>query len=161
MRRRPRGLTLIEVTVSIAVVTIVILAAIGTRYLAVKQAVRADAYNTAGRIGLLLLEGWRSTDLDIYEPLVRLGGQISISQSTTGPDVTAAGFNLYTSPDGYAHYDIVQGPRHYYATLGYTDVDPTVGAERPPVLHVTVAFRHDYGAWDASSANYVQLTTYK
>jgi len=161
-RGQARGLTLIEVMVSIAVVTVIIVAAIGTRYLVVKQAVRADAYNTAGRIGLLLLEGWRSTDLAIYKPLVRLSGQLSIGKSTVGPDVTAAGFNLYTSPDGCAHYEIVQGPRHYYATLGYKNAVGAVGTERPYTIHVAVGFLNSYNTWDASKAiNYIRLTSYR
>jgi type II secretory pathway pseudopilin PulG len=155
-------MTLIEVMVSIALATIIILGALMVRYYAVRQAVRADAYETAGRIGQLFLEGWRSTELQYYEPYDRLAGQLPITVAGAGYDVTDAVDFLYTSPLGSSHYDIFTDNIHYNATLGYMNAITTAGAERPQVIHVTVAFRNDYQAGDVSTgAIYLRLTTNK
>ena len=155
-------MSLIEVMISITLVTIIILGAIMVRYYAVRHAVRADAYETAARIGQLFLEGWRSTELQYYEPYNRLTGQIPITVAGAGYNVTNDGFTLYTSPLGNSHYDIFTDNIHYNVTLGYKNAVATPGSERPQVIHVTVAFRHDYQAGDVSTgANYLRLTTNK
>lgn len=143
-------MTLIEVMVSILLITIVVVAALGARYLAVKQARRADAYNTAGRLGLLLLEGWRSTgEPRDYDPEARFSGQMTITGGATGP----------TAPTGFTAldtYHVVQDNVNYYATLAYDEP-----ADAPAVLHVTVGFRHQYQAGTISETdNFVRLTTY-
>ena len=139
-----------EVSVSIAVVTAVVLAALGTRYLAVRQAVRGDAYNTAGRIGLLLLEGWRSSSTpSTYNPVVKFAGQLTLT-AAAGP-VAPSGFTALGS------YRVVLDGRNYYVTLAYKNATTTA----PATLHVTVGFRQNYQAGSLSAGdNYVRLTTY-
>jgi len=155
-------MTLIEVMVSILLVTTIIFGALMVRYHAVRQAVRADAYETAGRIGQLLLEGWRSTELEVYDPNERFPDQLLFEEAAAGPDVSADGFTEYTTPTGITYYEITFGNRHYYATLGYRSAVLTEGAERPPVIHVTVAFQNNYATWDGTTnLNYVKLTSHK
>ena len=147
-------MTLIEVMVSILLITIVVVAALGARYIGVKQARRADAYNTAGRLGLLLLEGWRSTGMhSAYDPVTRFSGQMTITDGASGPGApTDLAFTLNNTS-----YHIVQDNVNYYATLAYND-ETTMA---PAVLHVTVAFRHTYGEGTISETdNLVQLRTY-
>jgi len=159
---RAAGTSLIEVSVSILLVTVVILGALMVRYHAVKQAVRGDAYETAARVGQLLLEGWRSTEWDAYDPNDRFPDQLMFQEAVDGPDVTADGFELYTSPSGVTHYEAILNNRHYYATLGYMDPVGTEGAEKPRVIHVSVGFLNGYSAWDtAANINYVKLTSQK
>jgi type II secretory pathway pseudopilin PulG len=161
-RTHTQGMSLIEVMVSVLLVTVIILGALMVRYYAVKHGVRADAYETAARVGQLLLEGWRSTDLDVYDPNDRFPDQLLFVEAADGPDVAADGFTTYVTPTGISHYDITLDHRHYYATLGYKPAVVTVGAEVPPMIHVAVAFENDYGTWDTSdAANYVKLTSYK
>lgn len=150
-RTRWRGLTLVEVMISILLIAIVIVAALGARYLAVKQARRADAYNTAGRLGLLLLEGWRSTGVhSAYDPAARFSGQMTITGGAGGP-AAPTGFTTLDT------YHVVQDNVNYYATLAYIDETTTA----PAVLHVTVGFRHQYQAGTiAETDNFVRLTTY-
>ena len=162
-QRRSRGLTLMEVSVSIAVVTVIILAAIGTRYLAVKQAVRADAYNTAGRIGLLLLEGWRSSgEPNAYDALAKLGTQFTspdlMESVASGGPATPSGFITLVRPGSTnPYYHFVLDRRHYYVTLAYKNATTTA----PATLHVTVGFRQNYQVGSLSAEdNYVRLTTY-
>jgi len=155
-------MTLIEVMVSITLVTVVILGALMVRYHAVKQAARGDAYETAARIGQLLLEGWRSTDMDVYEPNDRFPDQLMFQQADAGPDVTADGFTQYVSPRGVTNYEVIFNNRHYYATLGYVPAVTTSGSEVPPVIHVSVGFLNGYGVWDSAvNINYVKLTSHK
>ena len=151
-RGNSHGFTLVEVMVSILVITIIVVAAMGARYLAVRQARRADAQNTAGRIALLLLEGWRSTGIHSdYDPEARFSGQMTITAGAGGP-ATPTGFTTL----GNTSYHIVQDNVNYYATLAYDEP-----ADAPAVLHVTVAFRHQYQAGAISETdNLVQLTTY-
>jgi hypothetical protein len=158
-----RGMSLIEVTISITLVTMIVLGALMVRYHAVKHAVRADAYSTAGRIGQLFLEGWRSVpDANGYEPYDRLTGQVPITVVDSGPDVTSDSFTTYTSPKSNTYYEVVLDGRYFYVALGKIAPIMTVGAERPEAIHVAVAFRNDYGPGDISSgASTVRLTTYK
>ena len=160
--RRQAGMTLMEVMISIVLVTVIILGALMVRYHAVKQAVRADAYETAARIGQLLLEGWRSTELLVYDPNDRFPDQLMFQEALDGPDVTADGFTLYTGPSAISHYEVIFNARHYYATLGYIPAVTTAGSEKPPVIHVAVGFLNNYGVWDgAANINYVKLTSHK
>jgi len=150
-RTRTRGFTLTEVMVSILLVTTIILAAIGTRYLAVKQARRGDAYGTAGKLGLMLLEAWRSSATPAtYDPITTFAGQMTVSTSGTGPP----------APTGFTtlgRYRIVLDNVNYYPTLAYVNATTT----QPAVLHVSVAFKHSYQAGTiATGDNTVRLTTY-
>ena len=153
---RSRGFTLVEVAVSILLVATIILAALGVRYLAVKQARRGDAYNTAGKLGQMLLEGWRSSGAPAtYDPIARFAGQtvIVITTTTMAPP----------APTGFTtlgRYQVVLDNVNYYVTLAYINED--VMTQQPAVLHAVVGFRHNYQAASvATSANYVRLTTYK
>ena len=165
-RARSQGLTLIEVVVSILLVTIIVMAAMAARYLTVKQAVRADAYNTAGRLALLLLEGWRSTQPALYDPTVAgsplssLSPTVTIARCAKGlcPDVPSIEFNSLNDTG----YLVVADRMNFYVTLAYTIPDLTENAWHPARLHVGVAFLNNYGIGDASaSPNRVSLTTYR
>ncbi len=150
-RRNSHGFTLVEVMVSILLIATIVVAAMGARYLAVRQARRGDAHNTAGKIALLLLEGWRSTAApSAYDPVARFSGQMTINDGGPGPDAPAGFTTLDTC-------HIVQDNVNYYATLAYIDATETA----PAVLHVTVGFRHQYQAGTLSETdNFVRLTTY-
>ena len=154
--RRSRGFTLVEVALSILLVTVIVLAAMSVRYLAVKQARRGDAYNTAGKLGQMLLEGWRSSGApNTYNPITRFAGQtaIVITTSTMAPP----------APSGFTtlgRYQVVLDNVNYYVTLAY--INENVMTQQPAVLHAVVGFRHNYEAASvATSGNYVRLTTYK
>jgi type II secretory pathway pseudopilin PulG len=149
------GFTLVEVAVSILLAVIVVTAAMLARYNSVRQARRADAYNGAGRLALLLLEGWRSyaapTD---YNPVANFGSSsavhMTISTSGTGP--SAPDFDQVLG-----RYLVVLDHANYYVTLAYTE--KTTG--HPAKLHAAVAFRSQYDTGSVSdSANIVRLTTY-
>jgi type II secretory pathway pseudopilin PulG len=145
------GFTLIEATITMAVVTAIVTASLGARYYAVQQARRGDAYNGAGRVGLLLLEGWRSTTTPAgYDPVAQFTSKITISTSATGP-ATPSGFTKLGS------YHVLLDNVHYYATLAYINATATA----PTKLHVCVGWKPHFEAGDmSSSGQYVRLTTY-
>jgi len=150
-RTGSRGFTLAETTISIAVVTSIILASLTARYLTIQQAKRGDAYNNAGKLGLLLLEGWRgSTTLVGYDPVTRFTGQMTISTSGTGP-AEPSGFTKLGS------YRVVLDNMNLYATLAYMDATTTT----PAKIHVCVGYRSHFEAGSLTSgATYVHLTTF-
>lgn len=150
-RPRRRGFTLIEVAVSILLATVVILGAMMARYHSVRQARRADAYNGAGRLALLMLEGWRSYAApDQYTPLTNFAGYFSTFTTGTGPAAPTG----FTTLGGYR---VILDNTNYYVTLAYVAKTTTA----PAKLHAAVAFRHQYDAGSvASGANVVRLTTY-
>ena len=139
--------------VSIVVIATVVLAAMGTRYLSVRQAQRGDAYNTAGRLGLLLLEGWRSMGIhSAYDPATRFSGQMAITDGASGP-AAPTGFTTLNNTS----YHIVQDNMNFYATLAY--IEET--ADDPAMLHVTIGFRDHYETGTLSETDtFVRLTTY-
>lgn len=161
-RRRAGGMTLIEVAVSMVMVVLVVSGSMMVRYHAVKHAVRADAYVTASRVAQLFLEGWRSTELNVYEPYTRLHEQLAtLEGSGAGPGLPA-GFTMYTSPLGEDYYEILLDGIHFYATLGYIGPVTTVGSERPPVIHAAVGFMANHGEWDGTGKfTIVRLTSIK
>jgi len=150
---------LIEVMLSILVVTTIILAALASRYLSVRQARRGDAYNMAGNLGLLLVEGWRSTEPTLYNPTALLGSfnpHMTVTSGATGCPAAPGGFTTLNT------YRVVLDNMNFYVRLAYANPDLTVGAEHPAQLHAGVTFRNHYEAGDAStSSNYVGLTTYR
>lgn len=61
---------MVEVTIAMAVLTIIALGALGYQYHATRQARVAHGQMTATRIGLLLLEDWKSTGgSEDYDPV--------------------------------------------------------------------------------------------
>jgi prepilin-type N-terminal cleavage/methylation domain-containing protein len=162
-RARRRGFTLIEVVVSIAVVMALVMAGLAARYLTVKQAVRADAYNTAGRLAQLLLEGWRSTEPELYDPTGSVSALSNLSPTVT---IVANAPGCPAAPTGFTTlntYRVIADRKNFYVRLAYKPEDTSVpGSEHPAMLHVVVAFLDGYLVGDASaSTNRVSLTTYR
>jgi hypothetical protein len=151
-----------EVSVSILLVMTIVLAGLGVRYLAVKEARRGDAYNAAGRLGEMLLEGWRSAgEPKTYDPVARFAGQTVLAISTAAMAPPApSGFTVLNGPHG-GRFQVVLDHVNYFVTLAYIDADPT-WLQRPAVLNATIGFQHNYQSVSvAVSGSYVRLTTYK
>ena len=155
-RTRQRGLTLIEVAISMLLASVVITAMLSVRYYTVQHAKRADVYNNAGRLALLMIEGWRGApEPGMYTPIASFGKEFtkfepSKSGGPSGP-----------SPASEWHvldpYHIVMNNLHYYATLSYQDAT----ADQPAAFNVCVGWKKNYVAGTFTSDDeYVQLTTY-
>ncbi len=139
-----KGLTLIEVMVTILILMIAIVGAMAYRYYSTLDTRKADQQITAGRIGLLLLEGWRGaggraqTDLfNNFNPsdLSNLAAQLQISSGSSGPAVSS-GFQSFGN-----FLAVCEGAK-YYATMSYSDTEAITSGLR--ILNVEVAWIYDY-----------------
>lgn len=143
------AITLVEIIVSMVVLIVAILGAMGFRYYCSLDARKADLQVTAGRFGLLLLENWKASGGAVdYDPVAEFG-----------PDFAEFGSDLViisvgTSADGefpvQGIYKITDGHIDYYAVLSYKDLIPAA----VKILNVEVA-------WGGpNTAQSVRLTTY-
>jgi type II secretory pathway pseudopilin PulG len=153
--KRNSGLTLIEIMISIVVVIIAVIGAMGYRYYCALDARKADVQTTAARLGSMLLENWKAAGgysrldpLNGYDPEdLAFDPEVIISDSGgIGP----GGFD-----DEFGNYLIEVNRVGYYATLSYQDT-----AGQPRVLSVCVAWMPRDQAWDAEASESVGLTTH-
>ena len=110
------GLTLIEIMVSILIMAIVALGAMGYRYYTTIDTIKAEKQIAAARIALLLCESWRGVQgRSTYDPVANYQSDISISGSSQGPSVPGGLTSL-------SSYKILSEDTSYYATLAWKDV---------------------------------------
>ena len=150
-KKRRRGVTLVEVIVGALIIAVIVLAALNFQMYCALHTREADVRATAGRLGLLLLEAWKTNGVDV-----------------TAFNPTAADFNLYL-PDNFStnseglggtgvelgRYDVTLDGVNYYVTLLYS-------AGSPQMLSACVAWNRDnYRAGDlGSNPQSVWLTSY-
>ncbi len=141
-RRYLTGLTLIEVMLSILLLTVAVLGTSGYRYYSAMDARRAMKHETAARIASLLNEGWRGIVVlnnDPYNPAI-LNGFIPdfiIATCVTGPEVP----DDFTLLNG-TNYEVVSGNAHYYVTMSYqvADTDSLDNTHDRMILNIQVAW---------------------
>lgn len=76
-RKNRWGLTLIEIMVAIVVIIVGVLGAVMYRYSSALHARRADVHAGAGRVALLILEGWKgAAGNPAYDPSDDIGLQV-------------------------------------------------------------------------------------
>ena len=65
-----KGLTLIEVMISVLIALVIVIGVIGYMYACAYNARAADVRATATRLGLLVMEAWKAdgVDLDLFDP---------------------------------------------------------------------------------------------
>ena len=150
------GGSLVEILIATVVVLVVVTGIMGYRYYSALDAKKAEVRAAAGRVSVLLLEGWKGTGGDIaYDPELIFASEFPISASAIGPavpiDFSGTPFNLLNS------YEIIINDVYYYTTLAYLDETAT----EPQTLNICTAWRHDYqqGIIDSADKS-VKLTTY-
>ena len=154
--RRARGATLVEIMIATVVVLVVVMGIMGYRYYSALDAKKAEVRAAAGRISLLLLEGWKGTGgATDYDPESAFESEFLISLSAIGPsvptDFSGTFFNLLNS------YEIIIDNVYYYTTLAYLDETAT----EPQMLNICTAWRHNYQQGSVSDTDKsVRLTTY-
>lgn len=123
VKRRLQGLTLTEVMVTTAILLVAIIGAMGYRYYSTLDTRKADEQITAGRIGLLLLEGWRGSggraQTDPYNnfnpvDLSVPGAKLQIAAGSTGPAMPA-GFQPFGRYLAVSECDILRS----YVIFGF------------------------------------------
>ena len=149
-------MTLIEIMIAIIVVMVVVTGIMSYRYYSSLDAKKAEVRATAGRVSLLLLEGWKGIQGDpTYDPEVMFGSELAIAETVDGPtvptDFSGDPFTLL----GY--YETVVDGVYYYSTLAYCDET----ASEPQILNIATAWRQDYSDGTISETDKsVKLTTY-
>jgi len=133
--RRIRALTLTEILIAAAIMTIVVLATITCRYHSALDAKRARMQVTAANVGLTLSESWRGLKgSETYDPTTHLGGEMTIA-SGAGPaepgDFTKLGSYSVTS-NGVTCFvtlswkDVASGLRALNVNVAWTQQVKTV-----------------------------------
>ncbi len=147
------GVTLIEIMVSIGIITVVVLGVGAYRYQSALNVRKADIQITSARLALFLLNNWKGQGGDSdYDPEVALGPGLTIYNDAPGPAVPS-GFTAL-DPSSKPNYQITANRVSYYTTLSYKDE-----ADDMRLLNVSVAWTNDHQTWSGAyqSAN---LTTY-
>jgi prepilin-type N-terminal cleavage/methylation domain-containing protein len=110
---RDKGLTLIEILVSLLIVAIAVIGAMMYRYYAARNARMADVHADAGRVGLLILEGWKGVAgrLD-YNPQTEIGPEVQGS-----PDISVGAIS-----GGQYPVQLTGGTdTYYFVSLSHND----------------------------------------
>ena len=113
-KQRVNGLTLIEIVISLAIVAIALIGAMMYRYYSASSARLADVHAGAGRVGLLILEGWKGAAgrLD-YNPSTDIGAYILANDDISISEVSGTDEYLVELTGGT--------DTSYYVTLDYDD----------------------------------------
>ena len=150
-KRKSAGLTLVEIMISLVIILVVVVGAMGFRYSAVMDAREADARITAARVGSMLLDAWVSRIGDTaFDPVAEFNPGIPIAVSASGPDV-ASGFTELNK------YHIICDDVNYYATLSHKPTSSGQAGE----LTITLNWFNDYGLWsDSAVKQSIDMTTY-
>ncbi|MFC1762843.1 hypothetical protein ACFL6U_12290, partial [Planctomycetota bacterium] len=118
------------------VTAITVVGTINFRFLAMRQAVQAEAYSSGARAGQVVLESWRASGaLTSFDPLASLGSDsidFSISAAKTGPTAT-------TGLSEIGNYHIQIDGFNYYTTLAYQPATTT----SPALMAVGIGWRFD------------------
>ena len=116
-----RGISIIEIMIFIAVLTIAVIGTSGYRYFAAMDIRRSDNEITAGRIAMHLCESWKGIGGgdSAYNPINDSNssgiGTITAASSTLAPEKPLT-FTLLK--DG-GYYKVVSDDRTYYVTMSY------------------------------------------
>jgi len=123
--RYRRGVSLISTMVAVVILLIALIGTSSFRYYAALDGRRASTQTTAARVALTLCESWCGIKGDQnYDPTAHLSSDLSITQSSEGPD-KPDDFNLLGNYVVVLDYiDSV----NYNATLSWKDVQPGLRA---------------------------------
>jgi prepilin-type N-terminal cleavage/methylation domain-containing protein len=141
LRSRNRGITLIELVVTLLIISIVSVGAINYQYFGTRLAQRADAEITATRTARLILDNWKKKGGDENFDLKDLD----------------MGF---TRPDHETYYRITVNHLPLSVTLNWQDVEVDanagVGLRQ---LQVTIQWRQDYQEGEVGNTDPSYVTT--
>lgn len=152
--KQNRGGTLVEVMVAALVLMVIFIGVLSYQYFCMLDARRTDVRVKASRLGLLLLEGWKTVEgSDTYDivsdfdqpPLTDFSNPGSLDDVPGLPNVLQ-GRSFRIDIDGIK----------YFVKLSYDD------STAPRTLNTAVAWNRDYGAetLDFNSRRLIRLTKY-
>lgn len=101
------GLTLIEIMVAITVIVVGILGAMMFRYYAARDARLADIQTGAGRVALLVLEGWKGAAGAVdYDPSTDIALENELGPSDIDIEPSGEGYQVHLTAGTGAYYYI-------------------------------------------------------
>jgi prepilin-type N-terminal cleavage/methylation domain-containing protein len=154
-KKSSRGLTLVEVMVTVLLISVAVIGAMGFRYFCALDARKADVQITGARLGWMLLEDWKAAGGDAtYRP--------EMKQTQLPPGPGPAKPDDFDYMLGSYHIDLkdVDG-LHYYATLSYRPAYQDTQGAHARALNVNVAWMGRGQEWDGSGPyKTLGLTTY-
>ncbi len=123
--------TLVEVMVTILILSVALIGASGYRYYAALDARKASLQATAARIALLFCESWRGVKgAQTYDPVTHLGAELTIEQL-----FGAAAGATEDDFDILGGFRVTTNDASYNVTLGYKDLGVDLRA-----INVTVGW---------------------
>jgi prepilin-type N-terminal cleavage/methylation domain-containing protein len=140
LRKYNNGLTLIEVMISVLIALVIVTAVMGYMYTSALNARAADIRATATRLGLLVMEAWKSdgVSLDLFDPAQLSSPDILVD---TDNDIVPSGGMTGTSPPLGTPMIKINGVS-YFVKLTYDSDDPALLRK----MEVLVAWNpDDYG----------------
>ena len=153
MNKYLKGLTLIELSVALVFALIIILGTLSLTYYGSLDANKSESANTAGRIGNMLLEGWKiSGGSPYFNPVEKFGSIINIKQLEDNETV-----DIETLDNLHGIYEININNTIYRVIFSWKkDAD-----SRVKTLNVTIVWSHKRVKWEPEAGIEVtNLTTY-
>lgn len=132
------GFSLIEVLISIFIVTVLVTGVMGYQYRSSHDARVSEIQTAAARLSMTLLEGWKGTGgAATFDP-VSAYNEMEIVSALAGPSLPddTGGASL-TVLD---HYEVRFEEAYYYVTLSWAEA----AAQQPKLLNIVTAWRRDY-----------------
>jgi len=159
-RHHNKGLTLIEVMLSMLVILVIAIGVVSYMYGCAWNARRADVQITATRIGQLLLDSWKTTGpvvggiwaVEAFDPTdPGFHSTLLDDVGTTGDGIPGVGTELRGT-----RYEITVDGAHYFITLSYREDSPNFS-----LLNACVAWNPNFSsATLGSDPQRVWLTSY-
>ena len=148
-----RGLTLVEVTITMVFLIVLVLGTMGFSYYSAMDARKADIKSSAARLCSAILEDWKGTGgRTDYDAVDSFGTLLDISEIG---DKDKVDFSSISNMAGLYHAEVNHA--NYYIVLWYEN--PT--SVKPQTLNVRVSWMQSYSTWDDSGPkDSVTLSTY-
>jgi len=157
-----KGVTLIEILVSIVALTIAVIGTSYFRYYSALDARKAGIQVAGTRIGLLLCENWKGVKgSDVYDPVAYFSSEMTIAADST-IDFANHAITAPVAAQGFIElgtYAVQSNDVTYQAVLSYNDITAELRA-----LNVIVIWENRGGevtaTTDVAALRSFKLTTY-
>ncbi|HUT31667.1 MAG TPA: hypothetical protein VMX13_17895 [Sedimentisphaerales bacterium] len=157
--KQKSGLTLVEVMVAALAALVIVIGTMGYQYHCALDARKADVRVTGARLGLLLLDAWKTMlgDTVVYDPKTDLG--------TTLP-VAFTEFTLISPPPGdppglatsFRYYRIEINGAKFFVKMSYQDQPQPPRTDPLRLLNVRVAWNRDDFKSTTLTSNYQSVS---
>jgi prepilin-type N-terminal cleavage/methylation domain-containing protein len=132
------GFSLIEVMISILIVTVLVTGVMGYQYRSSHDARLSEIQTGAARLSMALLEGWKGTGGGpTFDPVSTFSEMEIVGVLAGPPPSDDTGGASLTVLD---HYAVRFEGAYYYVTLSRAEA----AAQQPRLLNIVTAWRRDY-----------------